>query len=84
MLWLWRRPAATAPIGPLAWKTPMCYGSGPRNGKKTKNKKIKNKRQRESEKKLRTANGMLWGNISNENVEKVQAEGRKHTHSGSC
>ena len=22
LLWLWRRPAATAPIGPLAWEPP--------------------------------------------------------------
>ena len=26
LLWLWRRPAAIAPIGPLAWEPP--YASG--------------------------------------------------------
>ena len=26
LLWLWRRPVATAPIGPLAWEPP--YASG--------------------------------------------------------
>ena len=26
LLWLWRRPAATAPIQPLAWEPP--YGTG--------------------------------------------------------
>ena len=36
LLWLWRRPVATAPIRPLAWEPPICLGSGPRNGKKTK------------------------------------------------
>ena len=41
MLWFWLRPVATAPIGPLAWEPPICRGSGPRNGKKTKKKKKK-------------------------------------------
>ena len=26
LLWLWRRPAATAPIGPLAWEPPYAVG----------------------------------------------------------
>ena len=25
-LWLWRRPAAAAPIGPLAWEPPYAVG----------------------------------------------------------
>ena len=25
-LWLWHRPAATAPIGPLAWEPPYAVG----------------------------------------------------------
>ena len=41
LLWLWHRLAATAPIGPLAWEHPICRGSGPRNGKKKKDKKKK-------------------------------------------
>ena len=37
-LWLWRRPVATAPIRPLAWKPP--YGVGMAlKGQKTKKKK---------------------------------------------
>ena len=28
LLWLWRRPAAIAPIGPLAWETPYAAGVG--------------------------------------------------------
>ena len=42
LLWLWCRPAATAPtvpIRPLAWEPPYASGSGPRKGKKTKKKK---------------------------------------------
>jgi len=26
LLWLWQRPAATAPIGPLAWEPPYAAG----------------------------------------------------------
>ena len=26
LLWLWRRPAATAPIRPLAWEHPYAMG----------------------------------------------------------
>ena len=37
LLWLWHRPAATAPIRPLAWEPPYATGSGPSKGKKTKN-----------------------------------------------
>ena len=27
LLWLWRRPTAAAPIGPLAWKLPCAAGA---------------------------------------------------------
>ena len=27
LLWLWRRPAAAAPIGPLAWELPYIAGA---------------------------------------------------------
>ena len=43
LLWLWRRPAAIAPIRPLAWEPPYATGSGPRNGKKKKKRKRKRK-----------------------------------------
>ena len=39
LLWLRRRPAATALIRPLAWEPPYAMESGPRKGKKTKKKK---------------------------------------------
>ena len=35
LLWLWRRPVATAPIGPLAWEPPYALGAAL---KKTKDK----------------------------------------------
>ena len=35
-LWLWRRPAATAPIRPLAWEPPYAAGEAPKRKKKTK------------------------------------------------
>ena len=39
LLWLWRRPAATALIRPLAWEPP--YASGAALGKYKKKKTIK-------------------------------------------
>ena len=27
LLWLWSRPAATAPIGPVAWEPPYAVGA---------------------------------------------------------
>ena len=41
VLWLWRRPEATAPIQPLAWEPPHAAGTAQELPKKTKNKKIK-------------------------------------------
>ena len=43
LLWLWCRPVAMAPIGPLAWEPPYATRSGPRKVKKTKkiNKKYR-------------------------------------------
>ena len=35
LLWLWRRPATTALIGPLAWEPPCAMGVAQENGKKT-------------------------------------------------
>ena len=36
LLWLWHRPAATAPIGPLAWKLPYAVGAALKRQKKKK------------------------------------------------
>ena len=38
LLWLWRRPAATALIQPLAWEPPYATGAALKRQKKTKNK----------------------------------------------
>ena len=39
LLWLWRRPVATALIRPLAWESPHAAGAAPeKKGKKTKKK----------------------------------------------
>ena len=48
LLWLWRRPVATAPIEPLAWKLPYATGATQENGKKTKKKKKKNPTKNQS------------------------------------
>ena len=38
LLWLWRRLAATAPIGPLAWEAPYAAGAAQEMAKKKKKK----------------------------------------------
>ena len=42
LLWLWRRLAATALIGPLAWKPPHAEGAALKRQKRKKKKKKKN------------------------------------------
>ena len=39
VLWLWCRPAATAPIGPLAWGLPYAVGAALEKPKKKKKRK---------------------------------------------
>ena len=38
LLWLWRRPAATAPIRPLAWEPPHAAGAALKRQKDKKKK----------------------------------------------
>ena len=40
LLWLWRRPVATAPIRPLAWEPPYAAGAAQEIAKKRKKKYI--------------------------------------------
>ena len=46
LLWLWCRPAATAPIRPLAWEPPYAAGVA------LKDQKTKEKRKKRNENKL--------------------------------
>ena len=46
LMWLWHRPAATAPIRPLAWEPPCAKGVALK-GQKTKKKK-KEEKEKES------------------------------------
>jgi len=41
LLWLWRRPVATAPIQPLAWEPPYAAGGAQEIAKRQKKKKKK-------------------------------------------
>ena len=41
LLWLWHRPAATAPIRPLAWEPPYAAGGVLEKDKKTKQQQKK-------------------------------------------
>ena len=45
LLWLWCRPAARAPIRPLAWEPPYAAEAAQENGKNTKKKKRKKERK---------------------------------------
>ena len=36
LLWLWHRPVATAPIGPLAWEPPYAVGVALEKAKRQK------------------------------------------------
>ena len=40
LLWLWRRPAATALIQPLAWEPPYAVGMALKIQKRSKTKKL--------------------------------------------
>ena len=43
LLWLWRRPGAAAPIGPLAWEPPYVAGAALEMAKRQKKKLNKDK-----------------------------------------
>ena len=45
LLWLWRRPEATAPIGPVSWHTSICHRCGHKKRKKKKKKKERKKKE---------------------------------------
>ena len=40
LLWLWRKPVATAPIQPLAWEPPYVMGAAQEIAKRQKKKKF--------------------------------------------
>ena len=40
LLWLWRRPVATAPVRLLAWDSSICRWCGPKKTKKKKKKHV--------------------------------------------
>ena len=51
LLWLWRRPAATALIRPLAWEPPRAMGAALEKAKRKRPKKKKKKKKKRKEKK---------------------------------
>ena len=46
LLWLWRRPAAAAPMRPLVWEPPYATGVALKKKKKKKKTKKKPKKQK--------------------------------------
>ena len=46
LLWLWRRPVATAPIQPLAWEPPYAAGAAQEIATTTTTKKDQKKKKK--------------------------------------
>ena len=46
LLWLWRRPVATAPIQPLAWEPPYAEGAAQEIGTTTTTTTTKDKKKK--------------------------------------
>ena len=53
LLWLWHRPVATVPIGPLVWEPPCAAGAALKRQKDKKKKKKKKKKKEKERKKKR-------------------------------
>ena len=51
ILWLWRRPAAAAPIRSLAWELPYGMGTALKKKKKKKKKEREKKKKKKKKKK---------------------------------
>ena len=47
LLWLWCKPAATAPIGPLAWEPPYAAGAAQEMAKRQKQTNKQKNKQKE-------------------------------------
>ena len=58
LLWLWRRPVATAPIRPLAWEPPYAAGVALEKAKRPKKKKKEKKKERKKESRVEVIQGM--------------------------
>ena len=60
LLWPWRRPAATAPIGPLAWEPLYAEGAAQEMAKRKKDKKKKRKKRNHYTLFLGVVNSSVW------------------------
>ena len=84
---LWCRPAATAPIRPLAWETPYAKGEALKKQKnKNKNKNQKNPKKQKQNGKEKKANPSdraeaTWGNIR-QGQQRRQCEGDRSSGHG--
>ena len=56
LLWLWRRPVAAAPIGPLAWEPPYAPGAAQEIATTTTTKRQKTNKTKQNKKKKAKAN----------------------------
>ena len=53
MLWLWCRPAAVAPIGPLAWELPYAADAALKERKERKKERKRKEEKKERKKRKR-------------------------------
>ena len=60
LLWLWRRPVATAAIGPLAWEPPYAAGVAQEMAKRQKKKKKKERKKKKEIAKTETFRDPIW------------------------
>ena len=71
LLWLWCRPAAVAPIGPLAWELPYATGvTLKRQKKKGKKEGGKKGRKKERKRKMELMEKSCW--VENGRLRYVQ------------
>ena len=66
LLWLWCRPAAIAPIRPLAWEPPYAAGAAQEKAERPKKKK---KRKKERKKNLKLINICIILHEQNRSLE---------------
>ena len=77
LLWLWHRPAAAAPIRPLAWEPPCATGAALKTKIKTKTKT--NDKHGEDIYYIYNKGYILFAKISNNSIRKRQSSFFKET-----
>ena len=72
LLWLWCRPAAAAPIGPLVWEFPYAVGVALKSQKEKKRKEKKERKERKEGRKEGNRNRLIIAPKVISQMSKVQ------------